>query len=344
MTLRPYYEESGIQIFHGDCREILPLLESESVDLVLTDPPYFRVKNEEWDKAWKREDHFIAWLGECCDEFRRLLRSNGSLYLFAGHDLASKVEAEVCSRFRVLNRIRWVKENGWHKKAAQEELRSFLSPWEEIIFAEQYADRYAEAEKALHKEVFAPIGRYIQCERERSGLTRREVEVGLGFVSSNNPKQGTALCCRWEEGSSLPTPETYERLRQLLNRGNRDHQYLRREYEELRREYEELRREYEELRRPFFAADGASDVWHFPTVTPYLGKHVCEKPLALNEYVIRVSSKPSALILDPFIGSGTSLVAAKNLGRRAIGVELDERWCEIAALRLAQEVLPLETA
>jgi len=67
--------------------------------------------------------------------------------------------------------------------------------------------------------------------------------------------------------------------------------------------------------------------------------HPTEKPLALMLQLVSDFTDPDDLILDPFMGSGTTLRAAKDLGRRAIGIELEEKYCEIAALRLAQEVL-----
>lgn len=66
--------------------------------------------------------------------------------------------------------------------------------------------------------------------------------------------------------------------------------------------------------------------------------HPTQKPVELVSRVL-ADHPDDALILDPFFGTGTTLIAAKNLGRRAIGIEKKERYCEIAAERLRQEVL-----
>lgn len=69
--------------------------------------------------------------------------------------------------------------------------------------------------------------------------------------------------------------------------------------------------------------------------------HPTAKPLPMLADMVRKFTNHGDTVLDPFAGSGTTLVAARNLGRKAIGVELEEKYCEIAAKRLAQDVLDL---
>ena len=72
--------------------------------------------------------------------------------------------------------------------------------------------------------------------------------------------------------------------------------------------------------------------------------HPTTKPVGLVSQFVEWHTSPGDLVLDPFMGSGTTLVAAKGLGRKAIGIELEERYCEIAAQRCAQDVLDLGMA
>jgi DNA modification methylase len=69
--------------------------------------------------------------------------------------------------------------------------------------------------------------------------------------------------------------------------------------------------------------------------------HPTQKPLELMTWCLETYSQPTDVILDPFMGSGTTLRAAKDLGRKCIGIEIEEKYCEIAVRRLAQSVLPL---
>jgi site-specific DNA-methyltransferase (adenine-specific) len=69
--------------------------------------------------------------------------------------------------------------------------------------------------------------------------------------------------------------------------------------------------------------------------------HPTVKPVSLMQRLLAMSANEGELVLDPFMGSGPTLRAAKNLGMRAIGIELEERYCKAAVERLRQEVLPL---
>lgn len=82
------------------------------------------------------------------------------------------------------------------------------------------------------------------------------------------------------------------------------------------------------------------DVWHH--LPAKRNGHPCPKPESLILQIIGAS--PAGLVCDPMMGSGTTLRAAKDLGRKAIGIEIEERYCEIAAKRLAQEVLDFAAA
>lgn len=90
---------------------------------------------------------------------------------------------------------------------------------------------------------------------------------------------------------------------------------------------------------PTIVDRGVGNVLKWPRVEPT--DHPSPKPEQLMQQLIEVVTEPGALVLDPFMGSGTTLRAAKNIGRRAIGIEYEEAYCEIAARRCSQEVLAL---
>jgi site-specific DNA-methyltransferase (adenine-specific) len=87
------------------------------------------------------------------------------------------------------------------------------------------------------------------------------------------------------------------------------------------------------------SASAIGDVWDLAIDQTREDGHPCAFPLSLPKRAIGATN--AEIVLDPFMGSGTTLRAAKDLGRKAIGIEIEERYCEIAARRMAQEVLAL---
>jgi site-specific DNA-methyltransferase (adenine-specific) len=335
-----------VTLHQGDCLAVLPTIADASIDLILTDPPYFKVKmGEAWDRQWKTPAEYLDWIGRLCSEWRRVLKPNGSLYCFASPRMAARVECKIGEHFEVLNSIVWAKPDpsssinygpGNGGRICKETMRSFYPNTERIIFAEQPgADSMALGESGyaaqcerLRGFVFEPILRYLQAEFSAARISRREVDEHFGTANVSQ---------YWLQarGFIIPTAEKWAGLRSLRP-------------QHFRREYEDLRREYEDLRRPFSVSADVpyTDVWDFPTVSSRPGKHVCEKPEALLSHMIAASSRPGAVVLDCFAGSGATGSAAVKLGRKFIGVEADPRWFAAARARIeaARSALPLAVA
>ena len=85
---KPYFEADGITLYHGDCLDVLRAIPDESVDAVVTDPPYFRVVDEPWDRQWDTAEGFTNWLTEVTRELHRVLVPNGTIYIFASPGLS----------------------------------------------------------------------------------------------------------------------------------------------------------------------------------------------------------------------------------------------------------------
>lgn len=326
---------NSLKIVNADSLQYIKTLPDNYIDLIATDPPYFRVKSCKWDNQWESESVYLAWLDELLSEFWRVLKPSGSLYIFCGSRLAPDTEILVRGRFNVLSHIIWAKPSGPWRRAHKEDLRAYFPATERIIFAGHYAgpftpkgSTYADKCKTLKQNVFKPLIDYFRLARASLGVSAKAI----------NEATGRQMSSHWfsESQWQLPNAEQYAALQSLFDRiaaekhhqGTLDkpHHELIAEYQTLNRRYLELSLEYEALRRPFTVTADVpyTDVWTYPSVAYYPGKHPCEKPAELIEHIIRSSSRPGDVVADFFMGSGATLKAAIKLGRVGIGVELEE--------------------
>lgn len=315
-----HYEDDAVTLYHGRCEDILPTLSLEGSVHLITDPPYFKVKADEWDNQWKKSAEFLDWMGEWLRLAKPLLSPDASVWVFASPELTSAVESVVARQFRVLNSVRWIKQGSMAHRASLPALRSFMATWEGIIFAEQIVQSksgYESASESVWRDVFTPIREYLVRQRDLHGVTNRQVDVALGTAGMAGHYFSAS---QW----MLPTSEAWAIIRALIP---------------FDREYEDLRREYEDLRRPFALTErrGAADIWDFASVAPYPGRHPCEKPAGLLAHIIETTTRPGDTIIDCFAGSGAVLAVARQLGRKAVGIEMDAHWCRKAATRLRQQ-------
>ncbi|MBG5918981.1 site-specific DNA-methyltransferase [Providencia huaxiensis] len=325
---------NSINLVNDDSLSYIKTLPDNCIDLIATDPPYFQVKSCSWDNQWENVTAYLSWLDEMLAEFWRVLKPNGSLYMFSGSKLAADTEILVRERFNLLNHIIWAKPSGPWRRQNKESLRSYFPATERIIFAEHYqgpykgkGSEYLQQCRELKESVLKPLIEYFKQARDSLGITAKEIHKATG-------KQ---MASHWFGYSQwqLPSEPDYLKLQELFKRVaeeklshnplDRKHADLASEQITLRREYHELAAQYQLLRRPFYVTVDVpyTDVWTYPPVQYYPGKHPCEKPAAMMEHIINSSSREGDVVADFFMGSGATIKAALKLNRRVIGVELE---------------------
>jgi len=317
--MNPYYQDKYATIFLGDCLELLP--EMPKVDLVLTDPPY-NIKKDTWDNI----NNYVEWLVSVFFLCENRMQENATLWFF--HMVFSvlvEIQNKLKEKTSLIHKQFITLDKGIESVAGRcsvEVLRSFprateylqFYTFEDITGAEQLGEVYASKN---------PMAKYLKSEFLRAGINQKEIAKLFPSKTGNL----TGCVSNWLIGYNFPLKEQYLKMRDFLNG------------EYLRKEYEELRKEYEELRYVFNLPIGVTDVWKLGYNKTNGNSHTTPKDLNILLRVIMTASNAGSLILDPFMGSGTTLVAAKQLNRQSIGIEIEEKYCEIAALRLSQEVL-----
>ena len=306
------YQQQNVTIHHTDCLNLLKTLADNSIDLIATDPPYFKVKGESWDNQWKNERDFFTWLDKVLVEFARVLKPIGSLYLFAGPHLATKVERAIAERFNVLNHIIWRKQSGRHLGCNKESLRRFFPQTEHIIFAE-----------SVKKRPFAyePIRAYLEQARLDAGVSRAAIDKACGCQMSGH----------WFGRSqwAFPSKRHYKTINGLLAGALKPYAQLKAEYVALRDGDNRARRVFNVTKQVPF-----TNVWDFDVVNWYEGKHPCEKPLDLMTHIVNTSSLTGDVVFDAFTGSGSTALACRAGGRTFIGCEMGEAEFALAVERL----------
>lgn len=300
----------------ADSLEALRLLPDQSVSLIVTDPPYHSTKkaNVAGDRNFARDEEYLDWIESYAREWHRILQRNGSLYLFCSTEMSAQLEARIACFLRPLNHITWTKPNdpgfdGWKGKMQKEALRRWYPHSERILFFEQAVDGHIRR---------SPLGQFLREVRDRAGLSAHQLTEAVGAYGRVN--HGGAVS-NWETGRNIPSREQYRKIAAALERtGN----------------VSDLP-PYEDVVRPFHTSREIpfTDVWDFPSVRPYKGKHPAEKPVELLQHIIGTSSYEGDIVLDCFAGSGATLEAGVGLGRRVVGIELEDKWLRRCLERLA---------
>lgn len=310
------YSADNALLLEADSLSAIREIPTHSVSLILTDPPYHITKKRNiiGDTSFESDAEYLLWFQEYVKEWKRILRPNGSIFCFCASEMAARIEVVFSEHFNVLSHIVWTKPNdpgfdGWKQKMKKEALRHWYAHSERIIFAEPASPGN------LHRSYF---GMFLRENRLKAGLSSHRLTELAGAYGKVN--HGGAVS-NWETGRNVPSREQYSKLCAAI----------------LSTRKVDFMPPYEDVIRPFYvdSTKEFTDIWNFPSVRPYIGKHPAEKPAEMLDHAIEATTFPGDIVLDCFAGSGSTALSAIRLGRRVVAIEIDARWVARIAKQLA---------
>ena len=304
-------------------------------DLVFTDPPYGMKKEAEGiinDNL--NYDDLLAFNKRWIPLSFGALKENGSWYCWGIDEplmdiysvILKPMERDKKITFR--NLITWDKGHGQGQNA--EDYRMYAIADEKCLFVMKGEQMYGR-DKSTWFDGFEPFRAYMVEECKKIGLTISEVCKMTNSYAAH---------CFSKSQYGFPTEKIYNTLKAYAK-----NEAFKREYEAFKREYEAVKREYEAVKdawystRAFFdnTHDNMNNVWHFERTAgaerAETGGHATPKPLKLCERAIKTSSRKEETVLDLFGGSGSTLIACEQLGRKCCTMELDPKYCDVILTR-----------
>lgn len=289
-----------IRFFNGDFLKAEPVLADLKYDLVIADPPYFKVVNEAWDYQWSTLDEYLAW----CDQWLKVcaakMRFGGSLFLFGYfRNLAPLVAVAEAHGLELRQQI--VIDKGIKAVAGRKTstYRIFPNVTESMLFFIKD-----------NKKIIKPL---LKDRATELGLSSKEINERLGVKSNGGGMwsiyTGKNVC------EQFPTRATWDKLMKVLD----------------------LDLDYNKYAQTFNTTMGLTDVW---TDIEFYTKdriHPTEKPNKLIRRLIDASTNEGDFILDPFGGSAISAIVASETGRHADVFELSEEYFSESSKRLTQK-------
>lgn len=304
-----------IELWQGDCLELMKNIPDGSVDLVLTDPPYGTMKNAPID-SWVNRGEKAEWDTaidpvKIFEQISRILRQNGKAILFSQEPYTSRLITSAVPSLPFAYRAIWYKNVSGNSLMAKS---AMVSRYEDICIFSKLGHDYC-GENPL-REYFAKIYDFI-------GETKKIMKI-IG--------QRADHCFRLNSSQySLCTEQTYQ---ELVATFGIDKMQGFVEYAELRKTQDKYAQKYSSVFNLWQGGKSKSNVLEYKKDND--GYHPTQKPVALLEDLIQTYSNEGNTVLDFTMGSGSTGVACVNTNRRFIGIELDEGYFNIAKKRIEE--------